>query len=241
MKCPYCQHDFIPTTANFDSERFFFHTKDHSGFLKVLRINHVVCPNEECKKTIIDLDIHYCTRYFEGDWEVATQYQYIAKRILSRRIFPEGITRQYPDYIPQQLRDDYEEACKIVDLSPKASATLARRCLQGMIRDFHHIKKGSLFEEVNALNGVIEPALWDAIDAVRNIGNIGAHMEKDVNVIVDIDPDEARQLIGLIEMLFDEWYVQREERAKRLQAIKALGAQKQAQKKGQSTPPAVSP
>jgi hypothetical protein len=27
-----------------------------------------------------------------------------------------------------------------------------------------------------------------AIHAVRTIGNIGAHMEKDINLIVDVDP-----------------------------------------------------
>ena len=39
---------------------------------------------------------------------------------------------KYKIPIPQ-LMDDYEEACAIVNLSPKASATLSRRCLQGMI------------------------------------------------------------------------------------------------------------
>ncbi|MCP1830281.1 hypothetical protein ACVIHH_005106 [Bradyrhizobium sp. USDA 4518] len=34
----------------------------------------------------------------------------------------------------------------------------------------------------------------DAIDAVRIVGNIGAHMEKDVNLIVDIEPGEAQML-----------------------------------------------
>ena len=37
--------------------------------------------------------------------------------------------------------------------------------------------------------------------AVRKVGNIGAHMEKDINVIVDVDPDEAQHLIGLITFL----------------------------------------
>jgi hypothetical protein len=46
-----------------------------------------------------------------------------------------------PDYIPEQIKDDYYEACSILNLSPKASATLARRCLQGMIRDFWGITK----------------------------------------------------------------------------------------------------
>ena len=64
------------------------------------------------------------------------------------------------------------------------------------------------------------------------IGNIGAHMEKDVNLIVDIEPEEAQQLIELIELLFEETYIRREDRKKRLQAIKQVNENKQAQRKG---------
>jgi hypothetical protein len=32
----------------------------------------------------------------------------------------------------------------------------------------------------------------DAIDHVRKIGNIGAHMEADINVIVEVEPKEAQ-------------------------------------------------
>ena len=35
-----------------------------------------------------------------------------------------------PDYIPEAIRTDYLEACSILDKSPRAAATLARRCLQ---------------------------------------------------------------------------------------------------------------
>lgn len=58
------------------------------------------------------------------------------------------------------------------------------------------------------------------------MGNIGAHMEKDVNLVIDIEPGEAQILIDLIEMLFDEWYVEREARAKRLTAIANLSKKK---------------
>ena len=51
-------------------------------------------------------------------------------------IFPENVHKQYPEYIPEQIRDDYVEACSIINSSPKAAATLLRRCLQGMIHDF---------------------------------------------------------------------------------------------------------
>ena len=55
-------------------------------------------------------------------------------------IRPNTLAKQFPDYIPKAIRQDYEEAYSIVNLSPKASATLSRRCLQGMIREFWKIK-----------------------------------------------------------------------------------------------------
>lgn len=51
----------------------------------------------------------------------------------------------------------------------------------------------------------------EAIDAVCKVGNIGAHMEKDIDLIVDVDPNEAELLINLIETRFQYWYVNREE------------------------------
>jgi hypothetical protein len=76
-----------------------------------------------------------------------------------------------------------------------------------------------------APRGVTHESL-EAIDAVRKVGNIGAHMEKDIALIVDVEPGEAQMLIGLVEMLFEEWYVEREARARRLAQITALSAQK---------------
>ena len=110
------------------------------------------------------------------------------------------------------LIQDYQESSRIVSLSPKASATLARRCLQGMIRDFWNISKGTLKLEIDALEDKIDPTTWDAIDSIRKIGNIGAHMEKDINLIVEVDTNEAKALLSLIELLFEEWYIAKHER-----------------------------
>jgi len=37
-------------------------------------------------------------------------------------------------------------------------------------------------------------------------------MEKDINVIIEVDSDEASKLIGLIELLIRDWYILRHER-----------------------------
>lgn len=126
-------------------------------------------------------------------------------------VYPRSLALQFPDYIPKAIKEDYEEACSVVSLSPKASATLSRRCLQGMIRDFWGISKPRLIDEINALKDNVPYTQWKVIDGIRRIGNIGAHMEKDIDLIVDIDPDEATKLIKLIEHLIKSWYIERHE------------------------------
>jgi hypothetical protein len=145
-------------------------------------------------------------------------------------LIPASDAKVFPDYVPVTIRADYAEACAIKKLSPKASATLARRCLQGMIRDFWGISKARLIDEIDAIQDKIDSLTWQAIDAVRRVGNIGAHMEKDINVIIDVDPDEAAQLIGLIELLIKDWYITRYERQERLKTIAVLANAKTAAK-----------
>lgn len=98
------------------------------------------------------------------------------------------------------------------------------------MRDFWQVKSGRLVDEIEQIKDQVDPLTWDAIEAVRKVGNIGAHMEKDINVIVDVEPQEAELLIGLIETLIRDWYIAREERKARLNQISQL-----AQKKNSAT------
>jgi hypothetical protein len=184
----------------------------------------------------------------EGD--IHSRFE-LSDKIEHWSLLPESSARPLPEYVPEPLRADYTQACRIRDLSPKASATLARRCLQGMIRDFCGIAKNRLLDEINELKkrvasgtapAGVQADTIDAIDHVRSIGNIGAHMEQDINVIVDVDPDEAQQMIGLLELLFDEWYIGRHQRAERLKAIGAIASSKAVAKKvSPATTPKATP
>lgn len=146
---------------------------------------------------------------------------------------PRSRAKPQPDYIPKQIRDDYLEACLIANDSPKASATLSRRCLQGIVRDYWDIpknKRGNLGAELSYIREKLDSDTWDAIEAIRNTGDIGAHMEKDVNVIVDVEPAEAELLIELIETLLEDWYVERHRRRERNAAARHLADKKQAER-----------
>ena len=150
---------------------------------------------------------------------------------------PPAQMKVLPDYVPEAVISDYKEACLIAALSPKASATLARRCLQGMIRDFWAVKPGRLVDEIKAIEERVDADAWEAIEAVRHVGNIGAHMENDINVIVDVEPEEAKLLIGLIESLVDEWYVSRHERKSRFSKLVSLAGEKLIARKGSGEAP----
>jgi hypothetical protein len=57
-------------------------------------------------------------------------------------------------------------------------------------------------------------------------------MEADINIIVDVDPDEAELLIGLIETLLADWYIARYNKQQRLAKVKAMSEQKQKEREG---------
>ena len=153
----------------------------------------------------------------------------LPNRVLdSWNLIPPSEAKTLPDYISQAIREDYQEACLIRDLSPNASATLSRRCLQGMIRDFWKVNTRNLKQAIDAIEGNVDLLTWEAIQAVRKIGNIGAHMEKDINIIIEVEPYEAQLLVELIEQLIDDWYIARQEREERLRKLKDLAADKDA-------------
>jgi hypothetical protein len=227
--CPYCNRNATITGSNFSNENHKFDHNNKDGDLLILT-KVIVCPNPECKEFTISASLYKAIVNNYGIW-VAT-----GPCLLHWNLKPQSQARVFPSYIPKAILEDYAEACLVRDLSPKASATLSRRCLQGIIRDFHGITKGRLVDEIDALNGKIDPLVWQAIDAVRNIGNIGAHMEKDINLIIDVDPKEASALIGLIEMLLKDWYIDRHEKQQQLQNIVGISTAKKAIKSGTIAP-----
>ena len=52
-------------------------------------------------------------------------------------------------------------------------------------------------------------------------------MEKDVDLIIDIEPDEALKLLKLIEMLIEKWYIVRHDEEILLNEIVGLAKDKE--------------
>lgn len=195
------------------------------------------CANDECNKPTVHIELGSC--YLRGGYP----HYLDNSEFFTARVYPHTSGKPFPPSVPERFLQDYNESWAIIDLSPKSSATLARRCLQGMIRDFCGIHERTLFQEIQTLEKKlqtdelpkgVEPETIEAMRALKDVGNIGAHMTEVDGVIVDVEPGEAEALLGLIEMLFNDWYVARAKRQQRLAEIVALAEAKK-------NPPAPNP
>lgn len=220
--CPFCNRDTTITESNYYLSSTNF-TIENSEGPRILQYFFIVCPNKVCRKFTLEISLYKLERD-PGNRPA------IGALIQSWPLIPQSKAKSFPDCIPKVILDDYNEACLICNLSPKASATLSRRCLQGIIRDFWQVKPGRLVDEIDQIKDRVDPDTWGAIESVRKVGNIGAHMEKDINLILDVEPKEAALLIGLIETLLKDWYIIREARKSRLQAIKNIAEKKEQMK-----------
>lgn len=131
--CPHCDRATTITSNNAVScanVNGLLEEKDQTVFISTF----IKCPNQDCNKISLiatenKFRKHALFGYVKGD------------ALRSWQLIPESKVKTWPDYIPKAIREDYSEACLICGLSPKASATLSRRCLQGIIRNVWDVKK----------------------------------------------------------------------------------------------------
>lgn len=220
-ECPFCGRQTTLTTNNYQEVTGGLITEAESKYGNLnYQFTYVICPNPDCREFALVLSLH---ERIVGDG--LNRYAIRNGKELGKFILrPKGNAKPQPEYIPEELRKDYEEACLILQDSPKASATLSRRCIQGIIRRYYNITKDRLYDEIKALEPMVEPDLWEAIDGIREVGNVGAHSEKDINIIVDVSIEAAKALIELVELLFQETYIKDHHRKSRIK--KAVDASK---------------
>jgi len=94
----------------------------------------------------------------------------------------------------------------------KASAALSRRCLQNVLRETAKVKPGDLYDEIQEVldSGKLPAQIADGLDAVRAIGNFGAHpiKSKRTGEVMPVEPGEADWNLDILEALFEFYYVQ---------------------------------
>jgi Domain of unknown function (DUF4145) len=132
-----------------------------------------------------------------------------------RQIYPVGANRgPVPPEVPTPISEDYIEACNVLPVSAKASATLSRRCLQNILHENGYRGRdlaaeiGLLLNETDPKKGIPE-RIRSTVDSIRNFGNFSAHPidDKTTLQIIDVEPEEAEWCLEIIEELFGHFYV----------------------------------
>jgi hypothetical protein len=199
MKCPHCTVTIHPDFSNYavygKGSNLF--AKNGKGESATWSYNSMVCP--ACSKAIIQL----CETTFLADGQRSGQVEFL--------VLPRAAVRpKAPPEVPSDLAEDFNEACLVIDDSPKASAALSRRCLQGILRSQGYTQK-DLAPAIDAIlaSNRLPSELADGLDAIRNVGNFAAHPMKDKNTgaILPVEPHEAEWNLEVLEGLFDYFYV----------------------------------
>jgi len=169
------------------------------------------CPN--CEESVLYYSLCEHTKTSTYDrYTLNTNSEGTYQIIEDTLIFP--IKKEFEEInsIPEKYLEDYYEAKEVISASPKSSAALTRRLLQLILRDCYSIQEKNLSLEIQKFILIegIPSHLSDAVDAIRNIGNLAAHPEKEINTgnIVSVEPGEAEWLLEVIENLFDFTFIQ---------------------------------
>jgi hypothetical protein len=203
-RCPHCL-----TAVRFENVSVFvpgiFEGKPSSIFIDApsqvdkdveqLSFSFAACP--ECGGLIITIEPQH---HSFGVSQLGNEYT----------VWPLRSARSIPQNVPANIKGDYEEAALVLNLSPKASAALSRRCLQIVLREEGKAAQHDLSDQIEAVIPKLPSYISDSIDAVRNIGNFAAHpiKSKTSGEIIDVEPGEAEWNLDVLDMLFDFYYVQ---------------------------------
>jgi len=132
-----------------------------------------------------------------------------------RMLYPQGIVRPLSSLVPAPYATDFNEAARIINDSPKASAALTRRCLQHVLIDkLGASPKADLAAQIQKVidDKLLPMQILEQLDAIRNIGNFAAHPVKSgaTGQIVDVEAGEADWNLDVLESLFEEVFVRPE-------------------------------
>lgn len=220
MKCPHCE-----TGIHLEEEgSHAWEVEDGDPNKTGYGLSYGHCP--ACSRLIVLLQY--------GKYKSASVTSgYIHSVTSEEVIYPKHLSRKVAEEVPDVHRKDFEEACAVLHLSPKASAALSRRILQNVLREGLNIKHSTLAQEIEEFihRADVPSYLTQAVDAVRQVGNFAAHPLKDTNTgqIVDVEPGEAEWLLDVNESLFDFVFVQPkrlDERKRKLNdKLKSIGKQ----------------
>jgi hypothetical protein len=225
MKCPHCNTS-IPDA--FSTQNFWqapeVHSREGNFLAHAANWSAVYQRCPECHEGIIYLKRAYA-QHIEFAGTLNQKRHYHPQPTHEFLAFPKQNSRPIPAEVTAPYREDFEEACAVLPISPKASAALSRRLLQAILRDKAATTKKDLYDQIEEVltSGKLPSHISGGLHAVRHIGNFAAHTMKSTatGVILDVEPGEAEWNLDVLESLFDFYFVAPATDAKRKTELNA--------------------
>jgi hypothetical protein len=165
-------------------------------------IAHGQCP--ACEQVFAVVRTGSCV-FREGAYELTNVEE-------EHTIYPSAPTRVTNPSVPSVYGKELNEAAAVAPISSRASAALARRLLQQILREHFEISARDLTSEIDIFlaKSDLPTELRLSVDAVRTVGNFAAHplKSKQTGQIVDVEPGEAEWLLQTCEWLIEYAFVQ---------------------------------
>jgi len=120
--------------------------------------------------------------------------------------YPSGSPPVVDQNLPDHIRDDYEEASKCHNAGlHTAAAIMCRRLVELSVKE-KSAKGSNLYEKIEHLvqSGLLAPELGKVAQAIRIIGNDGAH--PDYPELVDLTQSDANQALDFVKLYTDYLY-----------------------------------
>lgn len=212
QKCPYCKKDIAENpkkaTPPVKIKNFYYRAELHSCF-------HCEMPIFVYRECL--------TEFFEDVTFVVQHFPYE----------PPTPAMSLPDHVPKVIRTSYEEAYKVIDISPNASAILSRRCLESVLKDVHQTESWKFEKAIKEVEEKVDPVTLGILDKIRGLGNAGAHAADDFDDTAEITEPIARQLLSAVDFILHEWYVVPKEKTALLDRLSLCQATIDAKRKGE--------
>ena len=206
-ECPHCR-----TVVQFPSTNNVEDVIDFQDSAEEMRITAVRCPS--CHRLTVTVELG---KFPNKTGSKAHEFEASTEHI----VWPLQYIRPIPTEVPNHIAVDYLEAAAVLNISPKASAALSRRCLQTILREAGGANQKNLVDQIEHASKNLPGYITKNIDAIRNIGNFAAHPTKDSasREVVEVEPGEAEWNLDVLDMLFDFYYVQPSLAQKRRDAL----------------------
>ena len=165
--------------------------------LNTLTFDWMRCNNSECRRIVVRA--HTRELMFSGSFPLP--------QMKTWTVYPlAGATHPLDPVVPDQYRNDFDEAHGILARSPRMSAVLSRRILADLLEQYAGKTQYNLADRIDSfVKDTSHPVgIRENLQHLRELGDFSAHTKKnDQAEVIPVDSTEAEWTLVIVERLLD--------------------------------------